>query len=99
MDIRIQSVHFDATEKLQAFIQKKVSKLEKYSDDIMSADVILKVVKPESSLNKDVAIKLNVKNDELFASKTAETFEEAVDLSVDALGKQLAKYKEKAQAK
>lgn len=99
MDIRIQSVHFDATEKLQAFIQKKVSKLEKYSDDIMSADVILKVVKPESNLNKDASIKLKVKNDELFAGKTAETFEEAIDLSVDALGKQLAKYKEKTQTK
>lgn len=30
MEIRIQSIHFDATEQLQAFIQKKVSKLEKY---------------------------------------------------------------------
>ena len=28
MEIRIQSIHFDATEQLQAFIQKKVSKLE-----------------------------------------------------------------------
>lgn len=92
-------MHFDATEKLQAFVQKKVSKLEKYSDDIMSADVILKVTKPESNLNKEASIKLNVKNDDLFASKIAETFEEAIDLSVDALGKQLAKYKEKAQAK
>ncbi len=27
MEIRIQSIHFDATEQLQAFIQKKVSKL------------------------------------------------------------------------
>ena len=30
MDVRIQSIHFDASEQLQAFIQKKVSKLEKY---------------------------------------------------------------------
>ena len=30
MDIRIQSIHFHASEQLQAFIQKKVSKLEKY---------------------------------------------------------------------
>lgn len=28
MDVRIQSIHFDASEQLQAFIQKKVSKLE-----------------------------------------------------------------------
>jgi len=29
MEIKIQSIHFDATEKLQAFIEKKVAKLEK----------------------------------------------------------------------
>ena len=29
MNIRIQSVHFDATEKLQAFIEKKVGKIAK----------------------------------------------------------------------
>lgn len=99
MDIQIQSLHFDATDKLQSFVQKKVNKLSKYSDDIISADVTLKVVKPETNMNKDASIKLKVKNDDLFANKTAESFEEAIDLSVEALEKQLIKYKEKAQAK
>lgn len=99
MNIQIQSLHFDATEKLQSFIQKKVNKLSKYSDDIISADITLKIIKPESNMNKDASIKLNVKNDDLFANKTAETFEEAIDLSVEALERQLIKYKEKAQAK
>ena len=44
MEIRIQSIHFDATEQLQAFIQKKVSKLEKYYEDIKKVEVSLKVV-------------------------------------------------------
>ncbi|MFV0467340.1 MAG: ribosome hibernation-promoting factor, HPF/YfiA family [Dysgonomonas sp.] len=99
MDIRIQSVHFDATEKLKDFASKKVTKLEKYSDEIISAEIILKVIKPEVSNNKDAAIKLNVKNGDLFANKTADSFEEAIDLSVEALEKQLIKYKEKLQAK
>ena len=43
MDIRIQSIHFDASEQLQAFIQKKVSKLEKYYEDIKKVEVSLKV--------------------------------------------------------
>ena len=34
MEIKIQSIHFDATEKLQAFIEKKVAKLEKSFEDI-----------------------------------------------------------------
>ena len=29
MEIKIQSIHFDATEKLEAFIEKKVAKLDR----------------------------------------------------------------------
>ena len=32
MEVRIQAIHFDATERLQDFIQKKTAKLEKYCD-------------------------------------------------------------------
>ena len=47
-------------------------------------------------MNKEAAIKLTVPNaDELFASKVADTFEEAVDLTIDALDRQLVKLKEK----
>ncbi len=99
MNINIQSLHFDATDKLKEFIQKKVIKLEKYSDDILTAEVILKVVKPETKMNKEASIKLNVKSDDLFASKVAESFEEAVDVSIEALEKQLIKYKEKVKTK
>ena len=43
MEVRIQSIHFDASEKLQEFIQKKVAKLEKFCDDIKKVEVSLKV--------------------------------------------------------
>jgi hypothetical protein len=39
MEVRIQAIHFDATEKLQDFIQKKTAKLEKYCDDINKVEV------------------------------------------------------------
>ncbi len=58
MDVRIQSIHFDASEQLQAFIQKKVSKLEKYYEDIKKVEVSLKVVKPEVAANKEAGIKI-----------------------------------------
>ena len=53
MEIRIQSIHFDASEQLQAFIQKKAAKLEKYCDEIRKVEVSLKVVKPETAKNKE----------------------------------------------
>jgi putative sigma-54 modulation protein len=95
MDIKIQSIHFDATTQLEAFVQKKVSKLEKYYDQIMAAEVILKVIKPESAQNKNASVRLTIKNVDLFAEKTADTFEEAIDECTEALTKQLTKQKEK----
>ncbi len=99
MDIKIKSIHFDATEKLEAFIEKKVSKLEQFYDGIIMVDVILKVVKPETVKNKDVSIHLKVKNGDFFAEKVCDSFEEAVNVSVDALEKQLVKFKEKNKGK
>ena len=99
MEVRIQSIHFDASEQLQAFIQKKVSKLEKYYEDIKKVEVSLKVVKPETAENKEVGVKVLVPNGELYANKVCDTFEEAVDLCLEALEKQLVKYKEKQRSK
>ena len=99
MDIRIQSIHFDASEQLQAFIQKKVSKLEKYYEDIKKVEVSLKVVKPEVAENKEAGVKILVPNGEFYASKICDSFEEAVDLSIEALEKQLVRYKEKQRSK
>ncbi|MDH6356721.1 ribosome-associated translation inhibitor RaiA [Parabacteroides sp. PF5-9] len=99
MEIRIQAIHFDASEQLEAFIQKKVSKLEKFYDEIMSAEVTLKVVKPEAANNKQAGIMLKIKSGDCFAEKVNDTFEASVDECILALEKQLAKYKEKSKAK
>jgi len=99
MEIKIKSIHFVAAEKLETFIEKKVSKLEQFYDGIMMADVILKVVKPESIKNKSAAIRIKIKHGDCFAEKICDTFEEAVDTAVEALEKQLLKYKKKKQVK
>lgn len=92
MDVTIKAIHFDATAKLQEFVEKKVNRLEKLSENITGAEVSLKVVKPETASNKEAAVKLMVKQrDDLFASKVADTFEEAVDLCCDALKRQIEK--------
>jgi integrase/recombinase XerC len=92
MDIKINAIHFEATEKLNDFINKKVEKLSKHNELVSSAEVILKVVKPETAMNKEASVRLSVpRNEDLFASKVADTFEEAVDNCVDALKKQIEK--------
>ena len=98
MEIKIQSIHFDATEKLQAFIEKKVAKLEKTFEDIQKVEVQLKVIKPATALNKEAGITVTVPGTTLFAEKTCDSFEESVDQCVDSLKVQLTKFKEKMRS-
>ena len=95
MELKIQSIHFDATEKLQAYIEKKVDKFGKWDEEIVAVEVVLKIVKPETANNKEVSMKILVANGELFVDKTSDTFEEAVSDCIEALRCQMAKYKEK----
>ena len=95
MEIKIQSIHFDATEKLQAFIEKKVAKLEKTCEEVQKVEVQLKVVKPATAQNKETSLSVNVPGTTLFVEKTCDTFEEGIDLCVDAMKVQLTKFKEK----
>ena len=99
MEVRIQSIHFDASEKLEAFIQKKAEKLEKFCDNIKKVEVSLKVVKPETAMNKEVGVRVLALNTEFYAEKVSDTFEESVDVCMEALSKQLLKAKEKMQGK
>lgn len=98
MNVTVKAVHFDATAKLEEFIQKKITKLEQYSDDITAVDVTLKVVKPEVAENKEVLIRVMIPNNELVVTKVADTFEEAFDNSMEAMIRQIKKTKEKARS-
>ncbi|MDR1813392.1 MAG: ribosome-associated translation inhibitor RaiA [Tannerella sp.] len=99
MELTIKAIHFDATEKLESFIEKKVKKLDKFHDGIISAEVLLKVIKPETAKNKQAGIRIKIRNGECFAEKLCDTFEEAVDTATEALEKQLVKYKKKVRTK
>ena len=97
MEIKIQAVNFDAQEKLQEFVNKKVEKLSKSYDDIKKVEVQLKVVKPATALNKNVSMNVGIPGVPVFVEKTCDTFEEGVDLCVDALKVKLTKLKEKTR--
>lgn len=99
MNITIETVHFDASERLEEFIQQKVGKLDQFSDEIINAEVTLKVDKAESLENKFAEIELDIPGSNLFAKKQSKTFEESIDATCEALRKQLIKRKEKLKAK
>ena len=100
MEVKINSVHFNTDQRLVDFVNKKVNKLDTFFDGIIKADVTLKVAKPETANNKVAELSLSIPGkDNLFAKKQADSFEEALDLAIDAVKKQLDKYKEKLKNK
>lgn len=95
MEIRINALHFDATEKLESYIEKKVSKLGKHIEGADHIDVQLKVVKPQTANNKEAILTLPVLGTTLRVDKTSDTFEEAIDHCIDAMKVQIEKLKDK----
>ena len=43
MEIKVQSIHFDADQKLIDFVEEKLNKLTQYYDKIILGDVFLKL--------------------------------------------------------
>ncbi|MBC8005734.1 MAG: ribosome-associated translation inhibitor RaiA [Verrucomicrobia bacterium] len=100
MNIQVNTVHFTADQKLIDFVNKKVSKLDTYFEGIIGVEVIMKVDKPETANNKISEIILSIPGyDHLFAEKQADSFEEALDLAIEAIRRQLTKFKEKLKDK
>ena len=95
MDIKIQAIRFDVSQQLEEFIQKKVTKLDRFHDGILSTEVVLKVIKPETANNKNASLKVSVSGQDFFAEKLSDSFEESVAGAIEAVEKQLTKFKEK----
>lgn len=95
MQVNIQSVKFDADKKLVDFIQAKVDKMDRFIERALSTEVILKVDKDHELGNKLVTVKIDVPGGELVAERRSKTFEESLDLCLEAIKKQVEKFKEK----
>jgi len=95
MKVNINAVHFKTDKKLDSFITEKVEKLSDLYDGIIGSEVTLRVNNSEDHENKIAEIRLLVPGNDLFAKKQSKSFEEATDIAVDALRKQLTRHKEK----
>jgi putative sigma-54 modulation protein len=95
MKVNINSVHFKTDKKLDSFIIDKVEKLSDQYDEIIGSEVTLRVNNTDDHENKVAEIKLLVPGNDLFAKKQSKSFEEATDIAIEALRKQLNKHKGK----
>lgn len=96
MDINIKAIHFDISQRLTEFINKKIDRLVRHTPTATTAEISLKVVKPETALNKQAIVRITLTGQpDMVADKTADTFEEAIDTALEAIARQIEKVKGK----
>ena len=93
MNVQIQSVKFDAGKQLIEFIEKKLAKLDRFAENAMGADGILKLDKDNERGNKIAVVTLHIPGGDLRVEEQARTFEEAIDNSLDVMKRQIEKAK------
>ena len=93
MEIRVQSIKFNADQNLLDFVEKKFSRLEKFYDAVTSVDVALSLL-PEHE-NKNVKVQVSIPGSTIVVEKNAKTFEDAVVDCADILKEKLVKVKER----
>ena len=93
MNTQMHSIHFKADQKLLAFIKERLKKLEQFNNQIVSAEVFLKLDKDRVKENKITEIKLHIPGKDMLAKKQCKSFEEATNVAVEALRRQIIKDK------
>ena len=91
MQINLTGHHIEITPSLRDYVTSKLDRLERHSDNIGNAHVILTVEK----LRQKAEATLHVSGANLFADAEAEDMYAAIDALVDKLNRQVKKHKEK----
>ncbi len=98
MKVQVHAIHFNADRKLLESIQTKLNKLETFYDRITSGEVFLKIEQGLGKVKeKLLEIKISVPGAVLFVKEKAKSFEEALDLALNAIAEQIKRFKAKAK--
>ena len=89
MTMTINAVNFEMAKPLEDFIEKKLNRFARHLGADDKVEIRMSVIKPQTNANKEVKIRIAG----LFAEKTADSFEEAIDACLAALEGQLEKRK------
>ncbi|MCF0166866.1 MAG: ribosome-associated translation inhibitor RaiA [Bacteroidales bacterium] len=92
MEIKVQSIKFDADSRLLEFADKKLSKLSKFFDNIIRIDVALSC---EPDHKKKAHVQVAIPGEDLHVEKVSDSFENAIEACETVLSDLLVKVKEK----
>jgi putative sigma-54 modulation protein len=99
MNVNIQTVHFDADNKLVDYINKKLSRLDTFHDRIVKVDVFLKLDNVVHTIKDKIAeIKVHVPRQDFFVKCSSKSFEESFDKAMDSVINLIKRKKDKQAA-
>jgi putative sigma-54 modulation protein len=99
MNVNIQTVRFDADNKLVEYVNRKLQKLNTFHDRIIKVDVFLKLDNVVHSIKDKIAeIRVHVPRHNFFVKSTSKSFQESFDEAFDSIIIQVKKQKEKQAA-
>ncbi len=91
MDIKITGKHIDISPEIKSFIEKEMSKLEKYDKHILNASCVIELNEKRYNVEMEMHIKKHV----FTSSDESYDLMSSIDNAVNKLKKQLKKYEEK----
>jgi len=92
MNISITARRFKAHETLKDFIKDELSSLNKYSEDILNAEVILSYINSKESI-KTAEINLSIPGHIITAREDSDDFKKSVTAASEKVTRQLKKIK------
>ncbi len=99
MNVNIQTVRFDADNKLVDHINRKVGKLNTFHDRIIKVDVFLKLDNVVHKIKDKIAeIRIQVPRHRLFVKATSKSFEQSFDDAFESIVNQIKRKKQKQAA-
>lgn len=99
MNVNIQTVRFDADNKLVEYVNRKLQKLNTFHDRIIKVDVFLKLDNVVHSIKDKIAeIRVHVPRHNFFVKSTSKSFQESFDEAFDSIINQVKRQKEKQAA-
>ena len=86
MNVNIQTVHFEADNKLVDYVNKKLMRLDTFHDRIVKVEVFLKLDNVVHTIKDKVAeIKVHVPRQDYFVKCSSKSFEETFDKAMGSL--------------
>ena len=99
MYVNIQTVHFDADQKLIRYVNQKLEKINQFHDRIINVDVFLKLDNVVHNIKDKIAeIRVRVPRSEFFVKSTSKSFEASFEEALESMVNQIKRKKQKMAA-